>query len=194
MTRDKLSRRVQPLIFLILAIWVIEMINQLLGHALNQQLGLVPRSIPGLIGVATMPFLHGGVGHAAANTLPLLILGGTTLAVAPERFRNATILIVLATGLSVWLLARPGTVHVGASGLVFGWFGFVIALGLIERSLRAILGAALVVVIYGSMIWGIVPTSGVKISWEAHLFGAVAGAIIAYAMRSRETPTRRKSV
>ena len=185
MRRETLFRKIRPLIYLIVAIWVIEALNQLVGHALNQQFGLVPRSIPGLIGIATMPFLHGGVGHAAANTIPLIILGGTALAVAPERFRNATILIVLATGLSVWLMARPGTVHVGASGLVFGWFGFVIALGLIERSLRAILGAVVVFVIYGSMIWGVLPTSGVQISWEAHFFGAAAGALIAWAMRDR---------
>ncbi len=185
MRAKRLFSKIKPLLLLVLAIWVIEGVNQLLGRALNQQFGLVPRSTSGLIGIATMPFLHGGVAHAAANTIPLLILGATALAVAPDRFRNATILIVLASGLAVWLLARPGTIHVGASGLVLGWFGFVIALGLLERSVRAILGAVIVFLIYGSMIWGVLPTSGVQISWEAHFFGAAAGALIAWAMRDR---------
>ena len=185
MNRDHVFTKIKPLLLLILAIWVIEGVNQLTGHGLNQQFGLVPRSIPGLIGVATMPFLHGGVAHAAANTIPLIILGGTALLVAPERFRIATVLIVLTTGLAVWLLARPGTVHVGASGLVFGWFGFVVALGVLERSMRAIPGAVLVLLIYGGMVWGMLPAQGVQISWEAHLFGAVAGALIAWALRDK---------
>lgn len=185
MQAKRVFRKIQPLVYLIVAIWVIEALNQVLGHALNQSFGLVPRSTSGLIGIATMPFLHGGLAHAASNTVPLIILGGVTLAVAPERFGFATILIVATTGLAVWLLARPGTVHVGASGLVFGWFGFVIALGLIERSARALIGAALVFVIYGSMIWGVLPSGELEISWEAHLFGAVAGALIAYMLRQR---------
>ncbi|MEM7211677.1 MAG: rhomboid family intramembrane serine protease [Pseudomonadota bacterium] len=171
--------------YLVIAIWVVEGVNQLLGHSLNQSFGLVPRSTGGLPGIATMPFLHGGLAHAAANTVPLLILGATALAVAPQRFGLATILIVLTTGMAVWLVARPGTVHVGASGLVFGWFGFVIALGLIERSVRAILGAALVFLLYGGMIWGVLPGADIKISWEAHLFGALAGALIAWVLRER---------
>ena len=96
---------------------------------------------------------------------------------APEIFE--------ATGLAVWLLARPGTVHVGASGLVFGWFGFVVALGVLERSVRAIAGAVLVLLIYGGMVWGMLPNQGVQISWEAHFFGAVAGALIAWALRDK---------
>lgn len=185
METKRLIRTIQPLIYLIIAIWVVEVVNQLVGHTLNQSFGLVPRSTTGLIGIATMPFLHGGIAHAASNTIPLIILGGTAIVVAPKRFGFATVLIVVTTGLAVWLLARPGTVHVGASGLVFGWFGFVIALGLIERSVRALAGAALVFVIYGSMIWGVLPSGEVQISWEAHLFGALAGALIAYMLRER---------
>lgn len=185
MRGEALFNKLRPLIYLIIAIWVVEGLNQLLGHSLNQRFGLMPRSTGGLPGIATMPFLHGGVAHAMANTVPLVILGITALLVAPQRFWLATTLIVLTTGLAVWLVARPGTVHVGASGLVFGWFGFVIALGLIERSLRAIAGAALVFVLYGSMVWGVLPSDGVKISWEAHLFGALAGALIAWTLREK---------
>lgn len=177
--------RYRPVIALIAVIWVVEAINQLLGHRLNPALGLAPRSTAGLVGVLTMPFLHGGVSHALANTVPLLILGVTASLVAPRRFMMATGAIVILSGLGVWLLARPGTVHVGASGLVFGWFGFVLALGVVERSVRALAGAAIVAMVYGTMIWGIVPSGDRNISWEAHLFGAVAGAFIAFRVGRR---------
>ena len=95
----------------------------------------------------------------------------------PEIGRS--IAIVIVSGLAVWIMARPGIV-VGASGLIFGWFGFLLALGALERSTRAIIGAVLVIVFYGGMIWGIFPKSGVRISWEAHLFGAIAGALVVY--------------
>jgi membrane associated rhomboid family serine protease len=126
-----------------------------------------------------MPFLHGGVGHAAANTLPLLVLGAIGMAVAPRRFLAASLAIVLVSGLAVWLVGRPNSIHIGASGLVFGWFGFLLTLGFAERSLRAILGSVIVMALYGGMIWGALPRLGTTISWEAHLFGALAGAGIA---------------
>ena len=182
MTGKQIVNKARPLAILILAIWIVEGVNLLLGYRLNLWFGLYPRDAWGLIGIATMPFLHGSMAHAAANTVPLVILGSTMLIVAPSRFRTATIAIVVATGFAVWLLARPGTVHVGASGLVFGWFGFVMALGFIERSFRAIVGAGVVFLIYSGMIWGAIPTFDLKVSWEAHLFGALAGAGIAYAL------------
>ncbi|MFK7943252.1 MAG: rhomboid family intramembrane serine protease [Paracoccaceae bacterium] len=174
----------RPILLLIAAIWIVEGVNQLLGHRLNQWFGLLPRSIPGLVGVPTMPLLHGGFGHAAANTLPLLILGSIGLAVAPKRFWGATALIILVSGLAVWVLARPAIV-VGASGLIFGWFGFVLMLAITERSMRALAGAVVVIVIYGGMVWGVFPTQTGNISWEAHLFGALAGALVARMLRER---------
>lgn len=182
--------RLKPVLYLIGLIWAVEAVNLVLDHSLNRALGLYPRSWEGLLGVVTMPLLHGSVGHAMSNTVPLAILGTTAVLVAPARFSAATIAIVIVSGLAVWLLARPGTIHVGASGLIFGWFGYVVALGVIERSLRALAGAVLVVVVYGGMIWGVVPTGAGQISWEAHLFGALAGGIIAWAMRTPRSAAR----
>lgn len=177
-------RSIRPLVALIAVIWAIEVLNQILGHQLNQWFGLLPRSFSGLIGVPAMPFLHGGVSHAAANTLPLLVLGGIGLAVAPRRFWLASVAIVVISGLAVWVLARPAIV-VGASGLIFGWFGFVLSLAVMERSLRALAGAIAVVVLYGGLIWGVLPSAAVQISWEAHLFGALAGGVVAFLLRER---------
>lgn len=185
MSTENILRALRPICMLILAIWIIEVINLLMGHSLNQWFGLRPRSVSGLVGIPLMPLLHGGIGHLAANTLPLGVLGVIGLVVAPQRFWQASILIVLLSGLAVWIFARGGTV-VGASGLIFGWFGFLVTLGILERSGRAIAGAALVILIYGGMIWGVVPQGNVKVSWEAHLFGALAGAVVAYLMQVRK--------
>lgn len=172
----------RPLLALVAVIWLLEGVNQVLGHQLNQWFGLLPRSVSGLVGIPAMPLLHGGLGHAAANTLPLLVLGGIGLSVAPRRFWGASVVIVLASGLAVWLFARPAIV-VGASGLIFGWFGFLITLGVFERSFRALAGALVVIVLYGGMIWGVFPAQAGNVSWEAHLAGALAGALAARLLR-----------
>lgn len=174
-----LYNSIRPILILLTVIWIIEIVNQMIGHRLNMWFGLEPRRMEGLIGIPAMPLLHGGFGHLGANTLPLLILGGIGLFVAPERLWIATLWIVIASGLAVWLLARGGTV-VGASGLIFGWFGYLVTLGALERSFRAVAGAVIVIAIYGGMIWGVLPQSDVRISWEAHFFGAVAGAVAAW--------------
>ncbi|MEM1300023.1 MAG: rhomboid family intramembrane serine protease [Pseudomonadota bacterium] len=182
MQRTEIISAIRPILVLVAVIWAVEMVNLLLGYRLNQWFGLLPRSVPGLIGVPAMPFLHGGVGHAAANTLPLLVLGGIGIAVAPRRFWLASAVIVVVSGLAVWLLARPAIV-VGASGLIFGWFGFVVSLAILERSFRALAGAVAVILLYGGFIWGVLPTQGSNVSWEAHLFGALAGAAAAWWLR-----------
>ncbi len=185
MARQALLRTIRPVLVLLAAIWLVELVNQVLGHRLNIWLGLRPRDLGGLAGVPAMPFLHGGVGHLLANTLPLLVLGSIGMAVAPRRFIAASVAIVLVSGLAVWLLGRPHSIHIGASGLVFGWFAFLVALGFAERRPRAILSSILVMTIYGGMLWGALPRLVTNISWEAHLFGAAAGAAVAWYGRQR---------
>ncbi len=170
--------RLRPVLVLLFMLWLIELINWLTGHALNQTFGLRPRDAVGLIGVPLMPALHGGFGHLISNSVPLAVLGSVGLLVAPRRFLPATVLIVLVSGLAVWVFARGGVV-VGASGLVFGWFAYLVTAGVLERSIRAIAGAVIAVVFYGGLIWGVFPQQA-NVSWEAHLFGAIAGALSAW--------------
>lgn len=181
MSRDFFDR-LRPLGFFIAGIWAIQLVNWLLGHSLNPALGLEPRDVPGLIGIPFMPLLHGSWGHLIANTAPLLVLGGVALIATPDRFLTATAIIILTSGLAVWIFARSGIV-VGASGLVFGWFGYLVAAGVLYRSPRAILGAVIALVFYGGLIWGVLPQRP-GISWEAHLFGALAGAATAWLLRA----------
>ncbi len=180
MHRDHVINAARPVLILVVAIWGVAVINLVLGYRLNIWFGLEPRSISGLIGVPVMPLLHGGIRHTAANTIPMLFLGALGMLVAPTRFATASIAIVVLSGIAIWLFARGGTIHVGASGLIFGWFGYLVALGVIERSGRAIAGTVIVTLLYGGMIWGVLPQANPLISWEAHLFGAIAGAGIAY--------------
>jgi len=169
----------RPIFTLLVVIWIVQIVNFVLGYNLNQWLGLEPRDFGGLIGIPASPFLHAGFGHIIANTIPLVVLGGMAAMVSPKRFMDSTIIIVLLGGLLVWLLARGGNrVHVGASGLVFGYLGYVVALGIFERSLRAIAMAVFAGLLYGGLIWGVLPDQ--RVSWESHLFGAMAGAAAAW--------------
>jgi membrane associated rhomboid family serine protease len=191
MLAQALLRPVRPLLLMVAAIWAVELVNQVLGHRLSFWLGLEPRDLGGLVEVPTMPLLHAGIGHVAANTLPLLVLGAIGIAVAPRRLIVASVAIVLVSGLAVWLFGRPNSIHIGASGLVFGWFGFLLALGFAERRPRAILGSMVVIALYSGMIWGALPRFGTTTSWEAHLFGTLTGAAVAWFGRPGAWPRSR---
>ena len=188
--RDSLTMaRLRPIIAFVVIIWAIQILNFALGYRPNLWFGIEPRDFGGLLGVPLSPFLHAGFMHAAANTVPLLMLGGMAAMAAPNRFIEATLIIVILGGLLVWLMARGGNrVHVGASGVVFGYFGFIVALGIIERSFRAILWAAAAAMLYGGLIWGVLPNDP-RVSWESHLFGALAGVAAAWMLRQDKGST-----
>ena len=163
-------------------IWVIEIVNGFLGHALND-FGIYPREFTALPGVLFWVFLHGSVQHLVMNTMPLIVMGSFVALKGTLRFFIVTLIITILGGMGVWCFGREAY-HVGASGLVFGYFGYLVALGIYERSLQTLFIASLIIFYYGSMIFGILP--GEKfISWEAHLFGLFAGVLAAryFAMR-----------
>ncbi|MGR3502308.1 rhomboid family intramembrane serine protease [Pseudaestuariivita sp.] len=169
-------------IALVAVIWLVQGVNLVTGYALNPRFGLIPRFAAGLDGVLFMPVLHGSVAHAASNTVPLLILGGLTAATAGKVKAAATAIIVVLGGLGVWLFGASA-IHVGASGLVFGWLGFLIARGFVERKPIPLIVSLAVGLVYGTMLWGVLPGQP-GISWEAHLFGALAGLVAALFLRS----------
>ncbi len=172
--------RFRPIIVLLAVIWGVEAVNLILGHGLASW-GILPRSLTGLIGIPLAPFIHGSLLHAVSNTVPLVILGGLVLTAGRGRFWEATILIVLLSGALVWVFAR-GAYHIGASGLVFGYFGILLARAVFERSIISFAIAALTIALYGGLIWGVLPTRS-YISFEAHLFGLIAGVAVAWLER-----------
>ena len=173
------------LIAFIAILWVVQVVNIFMDYSLNQY-GLVPRTIEGLRGIPLSPVLHGGFGHLISNTFPLLILGGLVAVRGQANFVGVTLFIIFVGGLGLWCVGRPWpwddaqlVVHVGASGLVFGYFGYLVARGWYERSFLSIIVALLVILVFGSGIFlGLLPTAP-YISWEGHLCGLVAGVLIA---------------
>ncbi|MFT5470081.1 MAG: membrane associated rhomboid family serine protease [Verrucomicrobiales bacterium] len=169
-------------------LWILEILDVVLGHRLDN-FGIEPRRLASLPAIFTAPFLHYGFGHVAANSVPLFVLGWLTLATGRSRFWTVSFVIVVVSGLAVWLLGR-GSVgeglivkHAGASLLIFGYFGFLVVYGFIRRSPLWIVVAIAVGLIYGaSMLGGVVPGQD-QISWEGHLFGLLAGVLAAYLLK-----------
>ena len=156
----------------VLVIWIVELVNLVLGHRLNI-LGILPRTVAGLPGIVLSPFLHLGIGHVLLNTIPFVILGWLVILHGNRVFLEVSVVIILVSGAGIWLLGRSGY-HVGASGLIFGYFGFLVARGWYERSVSSILIAVVTIVLYGGMLWGLLPLRN-GVSWEAHLFGLDVG-------------------
>ncbi|MFF2088340.1 rhomboid family intramembrane serine protease [Nocardia sp. NPDC058176] len=152
--------------------------------------GIAPRSVDGLDGILWAPFLHGGWDHLFANTLPLLILGFLVLASGIARGLAATAIIWIVAGVGTWLIASSGSVHIGASSLVFGWLTYLICRGWFARNGIEILIGLVILVFYGSMLWGVLP-SDPRISWQGHLFGAVGGVLAGWVLSGDERRRRR---
>lgn len=144
--------------------------------------GIVPRTMDGLIGIFTSPFLHGGIWHLASNTIPLIVL----LTVLNHFYPSKTIPVILFTillgGLLVWIFARQAN-HIGASGLIYGLVAFLIVNGFLERKFVPIIVSIGVILVYGGLIWGIIPSLKSHISWEGHLFGAISGTFVAFTLK-----------
>lgn len=169
-------------------LWALELVDYGVGHWLDR-LGIHALEIDGLPGIVGAPFLHAGFAHLASNSLPLLVLGWLVLVGGLGRFLVATLVIVVVSGLFAWTFTAPGTVIIGASGVIFGWLGYLLARGIFERKVLQILVALVVLVFYGGMIFGVLPgTPGV--SWQAHLGGFVGGVGAAWLIgrRGRSKP------
>jgi membrane associated rhomboid family serine protease len=172
---------------LALALWVLYLVDTLAGRGLTAYLAIEPRRVRGLDGILFAPLLHGGVGHLLSNTLPLIVLGFLTFLDGIRRFAVALGTSWLASGLGVWLLG--GGLTIGASGVVFGLFTYLTARGFYNRNWKQILLAVLLFLMYGSILWGILPVMGSNISWQAHLFGALGGVLAAFFLRKRPAPS-----
>ena len=157
-------------------IWAVEAVNVLSGRQLTS-LGILPRHLSGLIGVPLAPFIHGSVGHALVNTVPFLVLGGLVALRGTRAFVSVSVFVILCGGAALWLFGRA-SYHIGASGLIFGYLGYLIARGWYERSIGAILTALLTLFLYGGLVWGVLPSRSF-ISWEGHLFGMLSGVLAA---------------
>lgn len=168
----------------LLAMWLLELADVVFFGGALDAYGIEPRSVNGLDGVVLAPLLHGGLAHLANNSVPFVVLGLLVFWGGLRSFAVTTVLSVLVSGLGVWLVGAPNTVHIGASGLVFGYFGYLLLRGYFSRSVGAILLSLLLVVVYGGALLGLLPLQ-TGVSWTAHLFGFLGGALSAYLLHRR---------
>ncbi|MET8830803.1 rhomboid family intramembrane serine protease [Streptomyces sp. NPDC004610] len=169
---------------LVALLWLLEVVDVLTGHELDG-FGIVPRTPSELIDVIPASFIHFGFGHLMANTVPLLVLGFLAALGGIRRFLLVSALIIVADGVGVWLVAPSGTNTAGASGLIFGLFGYLLVTGFVERRPLGILVGILVAAVYGgTFLAGLAPTQ-TGISWQGHLIGLIAGVAAAFLVRGR---------
>ena len=162
------------LLFSLLAVfWVVEIVD-LLPFLHLDRYGIHPRSASGLSGIVVAPFLHAGFGHLILNSLPFIVLGGAVLLSGVRVFWGVTIFVTVAGGFGVWLFAEKFSNHIGASGLIFGYLGFLLSRAVFEKSFPSIAIALAILVGYGGLLLGVLPAK-IGISWQGHLFGFLAG-------------------
>ena len=167
----------------VILLWLVEIVNIFLGHSLAG-FGILPRSVHGLLGIPLAPFIHGSPFHALSNTFPLLILGGLVMTEGRQRYLQVMILLTLISGILVWLIGRTAF-HIGASGVIFGLFGYLLANGFWKRDAKAIIIAGLVILFYGGMAVGLLPLSR-YISFEAHIAGFFSGIVLAWGFAKQD--------
>jgi membrane associated rhomboid family serine protease len=178
------------LLGIVALLWVIEGVDAVLGQALDVY-GVIPRTVIGLRGILFAPFLHGSFVHLMANTVPLVVLGWLIMLRETRDFFVVWVVSAVVGGLGTWLIAPANSVHIGASGVIFGFLGYLLARGWFERKLLSVLLAVGVGVLYGGAIFGVLPGQ-VGISWQGHLFGLLGG-ILAARLMTRNGPARLSS-
>jgi membrane associated rhomboid family serine protease len=168
---------VQVVLALLAAMWVLEVVDVALDHRLDQY-GIEPRDPDGLVGVVAAPFLHADFGHLIANTIPFVALGIIIGLQGVARVLAVTGIVLLVSGLGTWLVAPDNSIHIGASGIVFGYATYLLARGLFNRDVIEIAIGLGVAAIWGTaLLGGLIPQDGV--SWQGHFFGAVGGLLAA---------------
>ena len=169
-------------------LYAVEFVNTLMLHSLNRVLGLRPRTPEGLVDILTFPLLHASLAHLFSNTLPLIIFGFLVFLSGLRVFLTALAASWLGSGLTVWLIGGYN-ITVGASGLVFGLFAFLLVRGFLNRHWGEILLSVVLFLAYGGILFGVLPTVAGYVSLQAHLGGAAGGVIAALLLRRRATPT-----
>lgn len=170
--------------------WFVKVIEVSLDIDLTRY-GLMPHSLKGLVGIFTLPFLHGNWEHLMANSAPILVLGTALYYCYPTLANRVMLITWVASGLLTWCLGSPGSIHIGASALVYGLNLFLIASGFIRGNRTLIVISLVVVFLYGGFIWGMIPDLAIlqNISWEGHLSGALVGVVLAILYR-KEGPQK----
>jgi membrane associated rhomboid family serine protease len=165
-------------------LWLLELADLLFWHGGLDGWGIRPRTWQGLGHILTAPLMHAGFRHLTANTVPLVVLGGLVMLRRTTDFFIVALVAGVVSGLGVWLFGGSQTLHLGASGVIFGLLGYLLARAYFERSAAALLGALAAGVLYGGLLWGVLPTQQ-GVSWLGHLFGLLGGGLAAFLLADR---------
>lgn len=188
-SRALLSLAVRLAIGFVAVLWLIHLMNW--GMGLDPHpLGLRPRDWLGLVGVVTAPLVHADFAHLFANSVPLAAVGSAMLFLYPHSTLRVLPAVYLGPSLIVWIFGRD-SIHLGASGLVYGLVSYVFVAGLLRRDRRAVAASLLVILMYGSLAWGVLPIDP-RVSWETHLSAALVGAVMALLLRKLDIPPRKR--
>jgi len=177
----------------VVLLWIVEVVNLVLGGGLDR-FGIRPRETDGLPGIIWAPFIHVSVVHLVANSGPLFVLSVLVLLRGLRAFLLLTAIVMIGGGFALWLVGRPNSVQIGASGVIFGYLGYLLVSGIVERSLGSILVALVVLALYGTTLWGLLPGQP-GVSFEGHTTGFVTGGLAAWLSSStmRDRGARQRS-
>jgi membrane associated rhomboid family serine protease len=187
--KAELVRRVYFLLGIVATLWVIELVDQLLWGVVFDSYGIQPRTLSGLRNILFAPLLHHGLGHLFANTMPFLLLGWFVILRGVGEFLRVSFMTALVSGLAIWLLGASQTIHLGLSGVIFGYLGYLLVRGYLERSPSSVLLAVLALLLYGGLLWGLLIWQP-GVSWLGHTFGFLGGGLAAYPYGKRVAHAR----
>lgn len=173
----RFEKHLSQIALFILLLWIIHLMNVATGLWFTR-FGIVPRTLVGLRGILFAPLLHGNWAHLAANSLPLAVMLSLFAISRRKSFWPITAVIWFFAGMLTWLIGRPHSVQIGASGLIYGLAAYLVTASFAHRDLRSALLAILVVFLYGGIVWGLLPSQP-GVSWEGHLAGAFSGFLVA---------------
>lgn len=168
--------KIKPVIIITIVIWVV-FLCEFAFQTSFAEYGIIPRKLIGLRGVILSPFLHGNIFHLSSNTLPFLILGIILFVYYNEYAYKVLIWSVVLSGIIVWIVGRP-SIHIGISGVIYAFAAFILFAGFYKRKFFSIALSIFVIVVYGGLIWGLLPNK-FYISYEAHIAGAIVGFLLA---------------
>lgn len=185
--RKKMTQALLAVTVFVIVMWGVKILEAILGVQFYQ-LGVHPRHVDGIWGIVSHPFVHGDWQHLMSNTLPLLALGWMTRYFYPKIFPVAMLAGWLLTGVLVFAFARP-TWHIGASGVVYSLAFFLLVSSALRRDPRRLAIAFVIITFHGGLVWGLLPIQE-GVSWEAHLFGAISGTLVAINYRKLYPPEK----
>lgn len=190
---QQLSTQFKAIAVILAVLWLLEIIDWISGNRLDAY-GIRPRTGDGLNGILFAPWLHYGFAHLAANTIPFAVLAWFSMLNGMRRFLAVSFIITIIGGLGTWLIGTRGSIHAGASIMIFGYFGYLLVSAILERSLKSMSLALIVILLYGSMIWGIFPFAVRQgVSWQGHFSGFVGGILAAWLLATRTKETESDS-